>query len=156
MAEYLETTVDKFTFKVPLDRLYTSGHTWLKEAERSRHGEDGLVRIGVTDYLQQTSGDVAFADVTAPGTHVAIGDTLAALETIKVNLELPSPLAGLIKEANAALQETPELVNQDPYGHGWLAVLAPDDWPAQRAGLLEPQTYFEQMKAEAVEESKKL
>jgi glycine cleavage system H protein len=149
MAEYLETTVDKFTFKVPLDRLYTSGHTWLKE-------EDGLVRIGVTDYLQQTSGDVAFADVTAPGTHVAIGNTLAALETIKVNLELPSPLAGLIKEANAALQETPELVNQDPYGQGWLALFAPDEWPAQRAGLLEPKTYFEQMKAEAVEESKKL
>ena len=149
MAEYLETTVDKFTFKVPLDRLYTSGHTWLKE-------EHGLVRIGVTDYLQQTSGDMAFADVTAPGTHVESDDVLAALETIKVNLELPSPLAGLIKEVNVTLQETPELVNQDPYGRGWLAVLTPDEWPVQRAGLLDGRAYFEQMKAEAVEESKKL
>ena len=85
MTEYLETTVDKFTFKVPLDRLYTSEHLWLKE-------EGGMVRMGVTDYLQQTSGDVAFAEVTPAGSHVASGDELATLETIKVNLVLPSPI----------------------------------------------------------------
>ena len=149
MAEYLETTVDKFTFKVPLDRLYASGHLWLKE-------EDGLVRVGLTDYLQQSSGDVAFAEVTVAGSRLAAGEVLATIETIKVNLDVVSPLSGIVHETNPALEGTPELVNQDPYGQGWLALLAPDDWAAQRAGLLDPQTYFEHMKAEAIEESKKL
>jgi glycine cleavage system H protein len=81
---------------------------------------------------------------------------LATLETIKVNLELPAPVGGLVRQANRSLEAAPELVNQDPYDQGWLTVLAPDDWAAQRAGLLEPQAYFEQMKAEAEEASKKL
>jgi glycine cleavage system H protein len=149
MAEFLETTVDKFTFRVPLNRLYTNEHIWLKE-------EGGVVRVGLTDYLQQTSGDVAFAEVTGADSHLAAGDVLATIETIKVNLDVVSPLSGIVRETNPALEDTPELVNQDPYGQGWLALLAPDDWAAQRAGLLEPQTYFEHMKAEAAEESKKL
>jgi glycine cleavage system H protein len=149
MTDFLEAAVDKFTFKVPLDRLYTSGHLWLKE-------EGGLVRVGLTDYLQQTSGDVAFAEVTAAGTHLAAGDALAALETIKVNLELAAPFDGLVRETNPALEGAPELVNQDAYGQGWLALLAPDDWAAQRTGLLDAQAYFEHMKAEAEEASKKL
>jgi glycine cleavage system H protein len=149
MAEYLETTVDKFTFRVPLDRQYTSGHLWLKE-------EDGLVRVGLTDYLQQTSGDVAFAEVTGADSHLAAGDVLATVETIKVNLDVQSPLSGIVRETNPALEDAPELVNQDPYGQGWLALLAPDDWAAQRADLLDPPAYLEQMQAEAIEESKKL
>ena len=149
MAEYLETTVDKFTFKVPLDRQYTSGHLWLKE-------EDGLVRVGLTDYLQQTSGDVAFVEVTGANSHLAAGDVLATIETIKVNLDVGSPLSGSVRETNLALEDAPELVNQDPYGQGWLALLAPDDWGVQRAGLLDPPAYLEQMQAEAIEESKKL
>ena len=149
MAEFLETTVDKFTFRAPLDRLYTSGHLWLKE-------EGGMLRVGLTDYLQQTSGDVAFAEVTVAGSRLAAGEVLATIETIKVNLDVASPLSGIVHATNPALEGTPELVNQDPYGQGWLALLAPDDWAAQRAGLLDPQTYFEHMKAEAIEESKKL
>jgi glycine cleavage system H protein len=148
MAEFLETSVDKFTFRVPPDRLYTSGHLWLKE-------EVGLLRVGLTDYLQQTSGDVAFAEVTGAGSRLAAGDVLATIETIKVNLDVVSPLGGVVREANPGLEDAPERVNQDPYGQGWLALLAPDDWAVQRTGLLEPQAYFEQMQAEAVEASKK-
>jgi glycine cleavage system H protein len=148
MPEFLETTVDKFTFRVATDRLYTDGHLWIKL-------EDNLARIGLSDYLQQTSGDVAFADVEPEGTQLAPGDDLASIETIKVNLVLPSPISGVIKEINPSLEDAPELVNQDPYGEGWLALVEATDWQTDRANLLAPETYFEMMKTEAAEESKK-
>lgn len=149
MPEFLETTVDKFTFKVATDRLYTDSHLWVKR-------EEGLARTGLSDYLQQTSGDVAFAEVKPEGTQLAAGDDLASIETIKVNLALPSPVSGVIREVNRLLEEAPELVNQNPYGEGWLALVEATDWQADKANLLDPQTYFQRMKAEAEEESRKL
>jgi glycine cleavage system H protein len=149
MPEFLEMTVDKFTFRVATDRLYTDGHLWIKL-------EGNLARIGLSDYLQQTSGDVAFADVEPEGTQLAPGDDLASIETIKVNLVLPSPISGVLQEINLSLEDAPELVNQDPYGEGWLAVVEATDWETDRANLLDPETYYEAMKAEAQEESKEL
>jgi glycine cleavage system H protein len=149
VTEFLETTVDKFTFKVAADRLYTDGHLWVK-------WEEGLARIGLSDYLQQTSGDVAFAEVKPEGTQLAAGDELTSIETIKVNLVLPSPISGVIKRVNPLLEGAPELINQDPYGEGWLALVEATDWQADKANLLDPQTYFQRMKAEAEEESRKL
>ena len=86
MPEFLETSVDNFTFKVATDRLYTDGHLWVKP-------EDGLVRVGLSDYIQQSSGDVAFAEPELAGTELALGDDLGSIETIKVNLVLPSPVS---------------------------------------------------------------
>lgn len=149
MPEFLETTVDKFTFKVATDRLYTDGHLWIKP-------EEELVRIGLSDYLQQTSGDVAFAEVEPEGTQLAPGDDLGGIETIKVNQVLSSPISGVIQEINPALEDAPELVNQDPYGEGWLALVKATDWWADRANLLDPESYFKLMKAEAEEEAKQL
>jgi glycine cleavage system H protein len=149
MPEFLETTVDKFTFKVATDRLYTDGHLWVR-------WEDGLTRIGLSDYLQQSSGDVAFAEPEPAGTELAAGDDLGSIETIKVNLVLPSPLSGVIREINPSLEDAPELVNQDPYGEGWLVLVEAADWQADRVNLLDPETYFELMKTEAQEEANKL
>jgi glycine cleavage system H protein len=149
MPEFLETTVDKFIFRVATDRLYSDAHLWIKL-------EDKLARIGLSDYLQQTSGDVAFADLELAGTQLDPGDDLASVETIKVNLVLPSPISGVIKEINPSLEDAPELVNQDPYGEGWLALVEATDWETDRANLLDPETYYEAMKAEAQEESKEL
>jgi len=149
MPEFLETTVDKFIFKVATDRLYTNDHLWIKL-------EGGLARIGLSDYLQQTSGDVAFADVEPEGTQLAPGDDLASVETIKVNLVLPSPISGVIKEINPVLEDAPESVNQAPYGEGWLALVEVTDWQTDQANLIDSQTYYKKMKAEAVEESEKL
>jgi glycine cleavage system H protein len=148
MPEFLETTVDKFTFRVATDRLYSDGHLWIKL-------EGKLARIGLSDYLQQTSGDVAFADVEPEGTQLAPGDDLASIETIKVNLVLPSPVSGVIQEISSSLEDAPELVNQDPYGEGWLTLVEATDWETDRANLLDPETYFEMMKTEAAEESNK-
>jgi len=149
MPEFLETSVDKFTFKVATDRLFTDGHLWVKP-------EDGLARIGLSDYIQQSSGDVAFAEPELAGTELARGDDLGSIETIKVNLVLSSPISGVIKEVNPALEDAPELVNQDPYGEGWLVLVEATDWEADRAKLLDPESYFKMMKAEAEEESSKL
>ena len=149
MPEYLEATVDKFTFKVAADRFYTREGVWaLVEGNR--------VRIGLSDFSQQRSGDIAFAEVKPVDTAVAVGDEVAAIETIKVNVILGSPVNGKVIEVNPAMDTAPEAINQDPYGAGWLAAIEATDWDTDRAQLLDPQAYFVVMKAEAEEEAKKL
>lgn len=149
MPDYLEATVDKFTFKVAMDRYYTSEGVWAKP-------EGARIRIGLSDFLQQRSGDVAFAEVNKLGTAVNVGDEVATIETIKVNISLTSPVTGKILEVNPAMATAPEAINQDPYGDGWLAVIEAADWEADRAALLDPQAYFTLMRGQAEEEAKKL
>lgn len=148
MPDYLETTVDKFIFRVATDRLYSPEGAWaLADGDR--------IRIGMTDFLQQRSGDVAFVEVKPEGTAVAAGDEVAMIETIKANVEVPSPVGGNVVEVNPAMELSPEAINQDPYGEGWLAVIEASDWPADRERLLDPQAYFEVMRAQAEEEAQK-
>jgi glycine cleavage system H protein len=153
MSEYLETTVDKFIFKVATDRLYCRDGLWVFWLQPQ--GGD-RVRVGLTDYLQQHSGDTTFVTVKPVGTKLKIGDDLADFETIKVNITLASPVAGSIVAVNGALELHPELVNQSPYEEGWLAELEATDWQADRGTLLEPKAYFDFMKGQAEEEAKKL
>ncbi len=148
MTEFLETTIDKFTFKVATDRLYSSEGIWAKP-------EGNQVRIGLSDFVQQHSGDVAFAEVKDVGAEVAFGDEIATIETIKVNISLISPAAGKIIAVNPAMAARPEVINQDPFGAGWLAVVEATDWEADKARLLDPQAYFAQMKLEAEQAVKK-
>jgi len=148
MAEYLEITVDKFIFRVATDRYYNDEGVWAKL-------EDTRVRIGLSDFVQQRNGDVAFAEVKPEGTIVAFGDEVAVIETIKVDIAYLSPVSGEVIEVNPAMEEAPEAINQDPYGEGWLAVIEPSDWEANRARLMAPETYFAHMKVEAEEEAKR-
>ncbi len=146
MPEYLEATFDKFTFRVATDRLYSAEGIWLQEQA------DGGVRVGVTDFLQQHSGDVAFMNVKPPGTKLAAGDEFAEMETMKMNQDLTTPVAGTVVEVNQSLNTSPEIVNQDPYGRGWLMTLKPTDWAIDRAQLLEPQKYFAVMQTQVEQE----
>jgi glycine cleavage system H protein len=146
MKDMLEYTLDKFRFQVPTDRFYSSEGMWA-EAEGDR------VRIGLSDFVQQRSGDVAFAEVKPEGTSLAFGDEVAVIETIKVDVYFASPVTGQIVEVNPAMETAPEMINQDPYGEGWLAVIAADDWETDREQLLRPRAYFESMKQEAEEEA---
>ena len=148
MPEFLETTVDKFTFRVATDRFYSREGVWAKM-------EGSRVRIGVSDFLQQRSGDVAFAEVKPEDTILAAGDEVAVIETIKVNISLASPVSGKVVEMNPAMATAPEALNKDPSGEGWLAVVEPKDWEIDRAHLLDAQAYFVLMKGQAEEESKK-
>jgi glycine cleavage system H protein len=146
MTAFLETTVDKFTFKVATDRFYTREGLWVRyEADR--------VRIGLTDFLQQRSGDVAFAEVKPEGTELTAGDDLFVIETIKVNTILGSPVGGVVVQVNPAMDESPETINLDPYGEGWMAIVEVVDWEADMASLLDPEAYFEIMKRQAEEEA---
>jgi glycine cleavage system H protein len=149
MTEFLETTVDKFIFRVASDRFYNSEGVWAKKEE------DSLVRIGLSDFLQQRSGDVAFAEVRPTGTMLAFGEEAAVIETIKVNIALSSPVSGVVVEVNPDMELAPEVINQDPYGKGWLAVIEVSDWEGDQKRLLDPTAYFARMKVEAEEEAKK-
>jgi glycine cleavage system H protein len=149
MFDFLETTVDKFTFKVATDRFYNAEGVWAKE-------ENGRVRIGLSDFVQQRSGDVAFAEIKPAGTALVVGEEFAVIETIKVNITYTSPVNGKIMEVNPAMKDAPEAINQDPYGVGWLAVMEIADWGAERAKLLDPQAYFKIMQSQAEGEAKKL
>ena len=148
MTEYLEIQVNKFIFKVATDRLYSPEGVWAQ-------AEGNLVRIGISDFLQQRSGDVAFAEVKPVGARVAFGEELAVIETIKVNISLGSPLAGNVIEINPVLLTAPEAINQDPFGVGWLALIEALDWQADQPRLLSAAAYFEKMKAEAEQEARK-
>ncbi len=148
MSDFLETTVDKFTFRVASDCFYNQEGVWARE-------ENGRVRIGLSDFAQQRSGDVAFAEIRPVGTVIAAGEEVAEIETIKVNITYTSPVNGKIAEVNPAMNDAPEAINQDPYGAGWLAVLEVGDWDADRAKLLDPQAYFRMMRSQAEEEAKK-
>lgn len=146
MPEYLETRADKFTFRVATDRLYTPEGLWVLPEPSSR------VRIGLTDFMQQRSGDLAFATVTPVGTKLQIGDELGEIETVKVTQTLGSPVAGAILETNPALALTPEVINEDPYGAGWMAVIEARDWEKERAALLDPRAYLTLMGSQIEQE----
>lgn len=149
MPEFLEAMVGKFTFTVALDRQYNAEGVWAL-------AEGNWVRIGLSDFLQQRSGDVAFAEVRPEGTEVKAGEEVAVIETIKVNIGLTSPLSGTVVEVNPAVTSAPEAINQDPYSAGWLARLEAAHWEADRAQLLTAAAYFDKMKGEAEEESSKV
>jgi glycine cleavage system H protein len=138
----LELAVDKFRFRFPADLHYSDAGVWARF-------EGSRARIGLSDYLQQRNGDIAFAEPKEPGTRVKKGDEVAVVETIKVNLSLPSPVAGRIVEINGALADSPELVNRDPYGLGWLAVVEVDDAAEAGASLKSAADYLAMARAQA-------
>ncbi len=146
--EMLELTMDKFTFRVPKGLYFNDAGVWVKL-------EGSLVRLGLSDFAQQRSGDVAFAEVKPVGTGLKLGDEFASVETIKVNISLPAPVTGTIVEVNTKLQDAPELVNQDPYGKGWLATVELKDWESDRFKLLDAGAYYALIKKKAEEEVKK-
>jgi glycine cleavage system H protein len=145
MSDYLEYTLDKFTFKVATDCFYNSEGVWAK-------ADGNQITVGVSDFFQQQNGDVAFAEVKEAGTAVTANDDFANIETIKVDVELPSPVSGTIIAVNERLEMEAEIINQEPYGDGWLAIIEATDWPADKANLMTPEEYFEHMKAQAEEE----
>ncbi len=148
MIESLDYKFDKFTFRIATDRYYSLEGLWVKL-------EDKHVRIGISDYLQQRSGDVAFAEVKPEGTLVAWGEEIAVIETIKVNISLTAPVAGKVIAVNPAMETAPEAINQDPYGDGWLVVMETSGGETDLNQLLEPEAYLAKIKVEAEQESNK-
>ena len=146
--EMLELTIDKFTFRVPKDLYFNDAGVWVRL-------EGQKARLGLSDFAQQRSGDMAFAEVKPIETVLKPGDEFASVETIKVNISLPSPVTGTIVEVNTELQDAPELINQDPYGKGWLVVVELTDWDNDTRRLLDADAYYALIKRQAEEEVKK-
>jgi len=144
----LEVMVDKFIFRVAEDRLYSAEGVWVAV-------EGARGRLGLTDFAQQINGDLAFANVKPVGAAIKASQVFADIETVKAILELSSPVTGRILETNAELESSPELINQDPYGKGWLTVMELERWEEEKGGLLDAPRYLELVKRQAEMEMKK-
>lgn len=144
----LEVIVDKFIFRVREGLYYAETGVWMA-VEGSR------ARVGLSDFAQQLNGDVAFATVMPVGTRLKAKECFGNIETVKAILELPSPVAGRIVEINPDLANSPELVNQDPYGKGWMALLELDRWEVDKSALLEAPEYLELVKRQGELEMEK-
>jgi glycine cleavage system H protein len=124
----------------PDDLLYTSEHEWLR-----RPGEaEGSVRVGITHYAQDALGDIVYVSLPEIGQSVDAGSTCGELESTKSVSDVYAPVTGEVVSRNEALDATPELVNNDPYGGGWLFEVVPSD-PSQLDGLLDSATYEESL-----------
>jgi glycine cleavage system H protein len=106
---------------VPGDLKYTKSHEWV------RIEDDGTAVVGITDHAQAALGDLVFVETPEVGATFDAGDACAVVESVKAASDVYSPLAGEVVDANGDLADTPELVNQDPYGDGWIMRLRLDD-----------------------------
>ena len=149
MSEYLETVFDKFEIRVHKGYHYTQDGLWARI-------EAGRLRVGVSDYLQRTGGDVAFVEVVRQSSTIERQAEFGTLETAKTTVSLLSPISGTIEQVNGALSEKPELVNSDPYGEGWLVILAPRNLEDELKTLMNADQYFELMLRKLETEHKKL
>lgn len=122
----------------PQDLRYTAEHEWV------RTGDGGVVRVGITSFAQDALGDVVYVSLPTVGDTVAAGDACGEVESTKSVSDLYSPLAGEVTAVNEALDATPELVNTDPYGEGWMYELKVDDLAAVEA-LMDQAAYKEQL-----------
>jgi glycine cleavage system H protein len=118
---------------VPDDLRYTADHEWTRT-------EGGQLRMGITDYAQDALGDVVFVQLPEPGTKVAAGESFAEVESTKSVSDIYAPVSGTVVEINPELADSPQRLNEDPYGEGWICVIAPDDIEAQ-ASLLDAEGY---------------
>jgi len=116
----------------PNDRLYSESHEWVRI-------EGTTATVGITQYAQEQLGDVVFVELPAVGRGVAKGEAIGTIESVKAVSELFSPVAGTVSAVNAELESRPELVNQDPYGGGWLVRLEVAAGAAE--GLMDAAAY---------------
>ncbi|HEY0915378.1 MAG TPA: glycine cleavage system protein GcvH [Solimonas sp.] len=119
---------------IPAGLKYVKTHEWL------RAESDGSITIGITDYAQNSLGDLVFVDVPKVGRNVAADEACSVVESVKAASDVYAPIAGEVVAANDKLGNAPELLNSDPYGEGWLFRIKPADAGAL-AGLLDAAGY---------------
>ena len=119
---------------VPGDLKYTKSHEWV------RIEDDGSVVVGISDHAQSALGDLVFVEPPEAGSQVAAGDACAVAESGEAASDVYSPVTGEVVGSNDALADSPELVNQDPYGDGWIMRIQPADL-SELDALLDPASY---------------
>jgi glycine cleavage system H protein len=117
----------------PEDLKYTREHEWARiEGDRAT--------VGITDYAQEALGDIVYVDLPAAGTAVSAGERFGEVESTKSVSDIYSPVSGRIVERNDDLDKSPEIINSDPYGRGWLVVVEVGD-PSELDGLMDAESY---------------
>jgi glycine cleavage system H protein len=126
--------------EIPSDLLYRESHEWV------RYDDDGTATVGISDHAQAQLGDMVFVELPEPGMSYEQGDACAVVESVKAASDVYAPLTGEVIEANSALEDSPELVNSDPYGDGWLFRMQLGD-TSELDGLMDPDTYSESIES---------
>ena len=146
--DFYQVVADKFIFRVKKGLLYTEDDLWVKI-------NDGEASFGVADFLQRRSGDVTFVELPEKGSTVKKGEEISSFETIKAVIALASPFDGVITEVNTALNDKPELINEDPYGEGWIGSIAIPHLEEDKRSFMTAEQYFELMKLKIKDEQKR-
>jgi glycine cleavage system H protein len=122
---------------IPADLRYTAEHEWV------RRTADDTVRVGITDFAQSSLGDVVYVQLPEVGTEVRAGESFGEVESTKSVSDLYAPVSATVAAVNADLDGSPQLINTDPYGGGWLLELRADAASLEQglAGLLDPDAY---------------
>jgi glycine cleavage system H protein len=126
---------------LPDELAYSKEHEWAQ-----KNGD--VIRVGISDFAQDQLGDIVFVELPEEGASFDQDDEFGTLESVKAVSEIYMPVGGTITAVNSQLEEKPELVNQDPYGQGWLVEVAPSD-PGQLDALMDKNEYFEMLKGES-------
>ena len=121
---------------IPEDLKYTSSHTWIEIQD------DGLLKVGITDYAQMELGDIVFVELPDEERNFTMGEECAVVESVKSASDIYCPISGEIIEVNHDLEDNPEKINSDPYGVGWLFLLRPDN-DEDLADLIDAEAYSE-------------
>lgn len=148
MGEFLEASHDKFVFKVKVGYLYTTDDFWARV-------DGNVALVGVSDFLQKVRGDVAFLETAEAGAQVKQGLALGKIETIKATFDILSPVSGKVIEVNSELEASSFLINEDPYGAGWIYKIELDAFESDKEALLSAESYFDLMKEKIAAEMKK-
>lgn len=125
---------------VPQELKYTKSHEWVLV------GDDGQVTVGITDHAQELLGDMVFVELPEMDSHVDAGDECAVVESVKAASDVYSPVSGSIVAINESLADAPELINEDPYGDGWMFRLQVSD--ADELDALLDAAAYEEVEAE--------
>jgi len=118
------------------DRQYSKDHEWIKP-------EGDLVVVGITDFAQNSLHEITFVEISEVGTALEANGECGLVESMKASSDIFAPVAGEIVEVNSELEDAPEIVNEDPYGKGWMFKLKPSNLDADLAGLMDAAAYKE-------------
>lgn len=124
--------------EIPSDLRYTESHEWVSQEE------EGVVKVGISEHAQEQLGDLVFVELPEEGATFGRGDACAVVESVKAASDIYCPASGEVVVVNEALADTPEIVNNDPYGDGWLFSIRLDD-PSEIDNLMDADAYREHL-----------
>ena len=129
-------------YQIPEGLYYTEEHEWAKKVE------DGTVLVGVSDYAQKQLHEIVYVELPEVSSEFGRMESIGAVESVKAVTDMFTPVGGTVVEVNDALIDSPELINEDPYGEGWIAKIEPKDLDSDLAKLMDAEAYREHVAAQ--------